>query len=88
MDDFFLKQHIQAATRQSNILDLFLTNNDAMILDIAVEDTKLSDHRIIEVLLTDNPAYQHMSLHLRDLRKTPSGASTCLKLTTQRSMKI
>ena len=61
MDDFFLKQHIQAATRQSNILDLFLTNNDAMILDIAVEDTKLSDHRIIEVLLTDNPAYQHIT---------------------------
>ena len=57
MNDHFLNQHVEAPTRQSNVLDLCLTNNDTMIMDISVHDTALSDHRIVEILLADHPAY-------------------------------
>ena len=57
----FLNQHVTAATRKDNILDLCISNNSSMIQDIDVIDTPLSDHRIIEILLQDHPAYRPVS---------------------------
>lgn len=49
MEDFALEQCVTEATRQSNILDLFITNNSELIRAITVEDTIMSDHRLISV---------------------------------------
>ena len=57
MDRNFLNQHVTDATRGSNILDLFITNNDSLVLDINITDTALSDHRKVEIMLPDNSAY-------------------------------
>jgi endonuclease/exonuclease/phosphatase family metal-dependent hydrolase len=58
MDSHFLDQHVMDDTRSTNILDLFITNNETIFQDIEVVDTPLSDHRIVKIFLTDDPAYQ------------------------------
>ena len=57
MDRNFLNQHVTENTRDANILDLFITNNESLVLDINVSDTPLSDYRKIEILLQNHPAY-------------------------------
>ena len=49
MNELFLTQLVDRPTRQRNILDLILTNNDELIteVDILADDEYLSDHRII-----------------------------------------
>ena len=49
MAEFNLEQHVHKPTRLNNILDLFLSNNDESILRVDVEDTIISDHRIVIV---------------------------------------
>ena len=44
---WFLQQIIQEATRLENILDLFMTNDDRIIMNAHVRDTILSDHRLL-----------------------------------------
>ena len=51
MNNQFYEQMVQENTRQSNILDLVLTNNPDMINSIGVRDTVLSDHRLLDVNL-------------------------------------
>ena len=52
MDSNFLCQYIDIATRQTNILDLFLTNNDKLVCHLDSEKhEKLSDHNIINITL-------------------------------------
>ena len=50
MADHLLSQYVDVATRKSNILDVFLTNNSNLTLHVSAEDTKLSDHRIVNIL--------------------------------------
>ena len=46
-DKYFMEQLIQEATRNMNILDLFLTNNDDMVIRVEVEPKSiLSDHKL------------------------------------------
>ena len=46
-EKFFLNQYIEEPTRLNNILDLFFTNNEDIILKIQVEaPTTMSDHKL------------------------------------------
>lgn len=76
MDSTLLSQYITVGTRKSNILDLFMTNNNLILQDIEVADTSLSDHKIIKVLLSDNPAYQPILTP----KKIERNSFRCLKL--------
>ena len=49
MRRLFLEQMVHVNTRQNNILDLVLTNNQDYIQEISVRDTALSDHRLLEI---------------------------------------
>lgn len=44
-----LEQRITTATRGSNILDLFITNNEEQFSTIRIEDTMMSDHKLIMI---------------------------------------
>ena len=71
MNSFFLDQLVMEDTRQNNILDLFLTNNADIVHNIEVQDTVLSDHRLLSLevniktdagcLIDDNSARNPLS---------------------------
>ena len=49
-----LYQVVNTPTRDINILELFLTNNERLIRNVSAQDTPLSDHRVVSInLLTD-----------------------------------
>ena len=47
MNNLTLEQCIHQPTRGNNILDLFLTNNFEIVRGVEIEDTEMSDHRLI-----------------------------------------
>ena len=49
MDKNFLSQYIEEPTRLHNILDLVLTNDVNLVKQVDVQDTGLSDHRLINI---------------------------------------
>ena len=51
----FLSQMVNKPTRENNTLDLIFTNKPQDVLNVTVEDTKLSEHRLVEALLGFNP---------------------------------
>ena len=51
MNDHFLCQYIDIATRENNILDLFLTNNDRLVQHLKSDKLEMSDHNIIEIFI-------------------------------------
>ena len=82
MSEHLLSQYVDTPTRNDNILDLFLTNNSNLPLHVSAEDTKLSDHRLINVLtrqslkplpLNTKPTFQKHSF--RNLRINKSNLS-------------
>ena len=54
MEDHLLSQYIHQPTRLRNTLDLFLTNNDNLVLHTSSEETELSDHNIVTIKSTYN----------------------------------
>ena len=52
VDELILKQIVNSATRGRNILDLFFTNNEEIISNLRVEDTVMSDHRLLMIETT------------------------------------
>ena len=50
-----LNQYVRCPTRKSNILDLFICNDDRAVQRVTASETDLSDHNIVDVLLTYNP---------------------------------
>ena len=50
-----LNQYILEPTRNENILDLFITNNDYLVTSVTSLKTDLSDHNMVDVLLSFNP---------------------------------
>ena len=54
MEKHFLSQYVNQPTRERNILDLLLTNNDNLVLHTSSEETTLSDHNIVMVHTTYN----------------------------------
>ena len=60
MEDHFLPQYIDKPTRDSNILDYFITNNSTFVLQTdTVEDKSLSDHNIVKIKSTYNIKTTH-----------------------------
>ena len=51
-DELLMNQIIEVPTRGDNILDLFFTNNEDLIMKVEVVDSIMSDHRMILVGLT------------------------------------
>jgi hypothetical protein len=43
-EEHLLSHQVQLPTRERNILDLFFTGNERMLVDVRVEETSLSDH--------------------------------------------
>ena len=52
IDRNFLNQVITEPTRGNNILDVVLTNKPQDIIEVSVTDTKLSDHDLVECMLS------------------------------------
>ena len=52
LDNHFLSQYIDIATRENNILDLFLTNNENLVHHVQGEKHMyFSDHNVIDILV-------------------------------------
>ena len=55
MNDNFLCQYVNVPTRNQNILDLVLTNNDRLIQHVKSEKhALLSDHNLVEIIIPQN----------------------------------
>ena len=48
-DDYFVEQYVGQPTRGENILDIVATNDPDLIAGINIEDTSMSDHRLVIV---------------------------------------
>eukprot|EP00116_Pleurobrachia_bachei_P000853 sb/3461115/ len=55
MGSHFLEQVVNKPTRGHNILDLFLTNREALVEHVRVVPTEISDHNLVSVGLTFHP---------------------------------
>ena len=52
MNKYFLCQYVDVKTREHNILDLLLTNNDRLVHHVKSEKhEKLSDHNVVEIMV-------------------------------------
>ena len=51
-DEYYIEQHVHQPTRGDNILDIFATNDHNFVGQLTVEDTQLSDHRILKIHTT------------------------------------
>ena len=55
ISDNLMNQYVRCPTRKENILDLFITNDDKSVQQISCADTDMSDHKMVDILLSDNP---------------------------------
>ena len=83
MSHNFLSQYIDTPTRRNNILDLFLTNSPNLVLHVESEDTKLSDHKLINITTqyplnttvipqrqtSEKHSFRALNLHKADFQK-------------------
>jgi len=52
LQEFFLFQHVHAATREGNILDLVISNEISMVVDVKIlEHFSTNDHNMVEFQL-------------------------------------
>ena len=49
MEEKCLEQYVRTPTRAENILDVFLTDDPDVVVDVCVEDNSQSDHRLVFV---------------------------------------
>ena len=55
MSENLCTQHVFDPTRNSNILDLYISNAQDLVSHVSTTDTPLSDHRRVEIVLSYNP---------------------------------
>ena len=55
MCEHFLNQYIFTPTRNNNILDLFLINDDSLVTNVYANKTRLSDHNLVDIMISSNP---------------------------------
>ena len=55
MSTNLLCQYINVPTRKNNILDLFITSDDRLVTNVSSDPTNLSDHNIVDIMLSFNP---------------------------------
>lgn len=70
MENLILKQIIRVPTRENNILDILLTNDEELISDVRAEDTEISDHRLmmIDTTLLSNRITSKMLTNTEDFQ--------------------
>ena len=56
MSDSLMNQYVTVPTRGSNILDLFITNNDNLVTNVSSMKTDISDHNMVDIMISFNPA--------------------------------
>ena len=54
MSEHLLSQYVLQPTRKDKVLDLFITNSPSLVTHVSTSDTKLSDHRLVEIFLSYN----------------------------------
>ncbi|WP_347046886.1 hypothetical protein, partial [Escherichia coli] len=64
-DTLFMEQVVLCPTRGKNILDLCFTNNTALIHNVRVTPTTLSDHNLIEITMYGPRKARDMQLNTR-----------------------
>ena len=52
LSNLFRTGYVSLLTRFNNILNFFITNNPYLVTNVAVSDTELSDHRMVDVILS------------------------------------
>ena len=55
ISDHLLNQYVSSPTRGNNILDLFITNVDNLVANVSSYSTDMSDHNLVDVLISYNP---------------------------------
>jgi len=55
MSEHLLSQYVLCPTRGSNVLDLFITNNDRLVTNVQSDPTSMSDHNVVDIMLAWNP---------------------------------
>ena len=55
MADNLYGQYVLCPTRKENTLDLFITNDDRLVANASATETPLSDHDLVDVMLSENP---------------------------------
>ena len=60
MSDYLLNQYVSLPTRGNNILDLFITNVDNVVVNVSSYSTDMSDHNLVDVLMLYNPMFKSM----------------------------
>ena len=55
MAENLLNQYVHCPTRKNNTLDLFFTNDDRLVTNVESNDTKLSDHDMVDIMINYNP---------------------------------
>ena len=58
MADTLSSQYVFVPTRGSNILDLFITNDNRLVTNVKATETHLSDHDLVDIMLSYNPLSQ------------------------------
>ena len=56
MSDHLMNQYVTVPTRENNILDLFITNNDNLVTNVSSTETDISDHNMVDIMISFNPA--------------------------------
>ena len=54
INDHLMNQYVLSPTRGQNILDLFICNCDTMVANISTSITPMSDHQLIDIMLSTN----------------------------------
>ena len=68
-------QYVLCPTRKENNLDLVITNDDRLVVDASATETPLSDHYLVDVMLSENPLHlkkSQMSINLIRITLGPS----------------
>ena len=51
-DKMMMNQYIHVPTRLNIILDLFVTNNPRLVTNVSTYDTLLSDHKVVDIMVS------------------------------------
>ena len=54
MNKFFLCQYVDVKTRDKNILDILLSNNDRLVQHVQSEKHEISDHNVVEIIIPNS----------------------------------
>ena len=56
MADHLMNQYILTSTRENSILELFFCNSGSLVTNVTPDKTSLSDHGLVDIMLSYNPS--------------------------------